>query len=197
MKLKHHIIIGKEVIDNIDINILKEFGMHKLCYLFGTIYPDINCVYPAHRLSTTNRKFYILLNKLDRTNSSVAKSFRLGVITHYMCDYFCFAHNNESLGLFHKIYEEKLLDEYKKHLKGDWDYSCDIVETWSKCKQNNNERNIEKYIVKQLSLVNKQYNKESKTDKGKGWYNDTERMHRDLSYCSYIVINVTLMLMTA
>lgn len=143
MKLAHHIQVAGHAYES---NNLRERGVLKAAFLFGSIAPDLNCVYPAHRLSTTEKRFMTRLLFVKKFRNTVLRSFVMGIITHYICDYFCFAHNHETLGLPHKKYETGLYQEFKRiqdrlpnerfnvtasHITDVHDYICDMFEKYS------------------------------------------------------------------
>jgi len=90
MRLDIHHKIGKRVCDE-----LKELGCQidvKL-FLLGNIFPDLNQSYLWCRHEYLHSREYIrrkieVLEKKPRLFS-----FHLGVLTHYICDYFCYPHS--------------------------------------------------------------------------------------------------------
>lgn len=195
MKLKQHIMIGKELLNSTK---LKDLNVNKVAYLIGSIAPDLNCVYPAHRLTTTEHRFYKRLERIFRTNSLMIKSFTLGVITHYICDYFCYAHNIESIGFKHKEYEKGLYKYYLTHQNMLKTAENNIKLDSNQLKIHNNMKNYCNNIILQLKRINNQYIKEaynydnihsvkgkirkSITDKSEFWTQRKDQMQLDIRY---------------
>ena len=102
MKMLQHIKIAKITAENLNNNIDKKFKLDKVVFCLGSIYPDLNCIYPAHRLSSTSNRISKKIKLIDKYGDGIIKSFNLGIITHYISDLFCYAHNNKSLGLKHR-----------------------------------------------------------------------------------------------
>lgn len=97
-----HLMIAKELIDE---NTRK---IDKMAYLFGSIAPDINCIYPMHTYNKTKKRFKRKFRRFIRSRHSVIRSFTAGVLTHYICDYFCYAHNREKVDVWHAMYERNM-----------------------------------------------------------------------------------------
>lgn len=167
MKLVQHINIASYIYDKHN---LKDKGIYRLQYLFGSIAPDLNCVYPAHRLSTTERRFSKRLDRVNNINNKMIKSFTLGVITHYICDYFCIAHNNESLGIKHKAYETGLWKEFKEHYDS-------IIEN-----DNNNYNNYVTDILEYIKKMNFKYKNEIWKYLDDHWDTNKKLMIHDILY---------------
>ncbi len=93
-------------------------NLNKIAFYWGNIRPDIHS--PFNR---GKHKYEISLDiiekkwqKLEETPAacSLLCSYRLGVILHYIADFFCYAHNNEYYDnnlKAHLIYEQKLHGE--------------------------------------------------------------------------------------
>jgi hypothetical protein len=180
--------------------------INKIVFLFGNVAPDLNCVYPAHRLKTTEHRFYNRLMIADRTDSKLIKSFTLGIITHYICDYFCYAHNIESLGVKHKSYETNLYEYYNKHLAEIEKDKTDLVKMWHNVVVKSHDDNIEndeltnethcKMIIDTIKLMNESYMKNTgdKKDKDKDWFERKSQMKIDLEYAQFVIEQVIYLL---
>lgn len=197
MRLKQHLDIGNKVLED---NIISTFKVNRVAYLFGTIAPDLNCIYPAHRLRTTESRFSKKLKIAGNASTSLIKSFMLGVITHYVCDYFCYAHNIESLGLPHKKYEDNLYKYYESHLDEMEDAYDNLLDHWldfkaqskKKCVKNNcltSESHVE-FIMNQVKNMNKLYMNSDRVDKKVGWTDKIEQMQKDIEYATFMVERV-------
>lgn len=204
--MKHHIAIAKNILDSLDNDTIKEFGINKRAYLLGNIIPDLNCVYPAHRLASTLKRVNKHLNKINRSSLGILKSYRLGIATHYICDYFCYAHNNKSIGLKHKKYEKELLNYYicnKEELKED---SKRLTDTWVMEKRaslykniSNDMMDIEQHvslIIDTITRMVEKYSLEIEIDKKDSeWYKRTNQMKEDLEYTLFVAYNITVLIM--
>lgn len=189
MKLKQHIEFGKYIMNDLGMTDY----INRKAYLFGNIAPDLNCVYPAHRLSTTENRFYKRLNIIERSNIKVIKSFYLGVITHYICDYFCYAHNIESLGILHKRYENELYNYYTTHQKELEEqfkkkYTCDN-EVYDKINRHS------ELIISHIKNINKTYTNNMIKHDNKYWANNTSQMQSDLEYAMSVAEYITSLLL--
>lgn len=112
MKFNHHLKFGNELLN---INSIKSKA-----FLIGCVLPDLNCIYPPHNLRSTSKRFKKKLRKiLENSNYSVINMIRTGECVHYACDYFCYAHNNHSYGLRHKMYETEYYKYYSSTDKND------------------------------------------------------------------------------
>lgn len=197
VKLRQHISIGKKVLES---DIIDTFKVNKAAYLIGNIAPDLNCIYPAHRLKSTEKRFYRRLRKMDSSCSPIIKSFVLGVITHYICDYFCFAHNNKSLGALHRKYESNLYEYYNAHFD-EMDCSFDrMMNAWLLFKDKSRHKyEVDstldskahcEFIIEQVKDMNKLYlNGVSLNNKGRNWTVDVSQMSKDIKYSYFMIIN--------
>ena len=90
------------------------FKINKLAFMYGCIKPDINNedIQCSHVLDESISSVNKYSEKLITNNVSIkAFSVSLGVICHFICDYFCIYHNDEYKlkGVFpHTLYEIKL-----------------------------------------------------------------------------------------
>ena len=85
--------------------------------VLGSVLPDVNPFSHPHR--ELNLKKHITNNqlKIQSGNSKTIKCIRLGNMLHYLCDYFCYAHNEDleiSHGAKHTAYEMELGREFKE-----------------------------------------------------------------------------------
>jgi hypothetical protein len=120
--LNSHLSLGNFIYNKIIDNFKVE--LDKRAFLFGCIKPDISITYLQipHYMSKSFNFISNLITKLQNSNIPTDKksmrlfSTELGVVAHYITDYFCFPHNNM---LFyrtfkHFIYEYNLIFEFKK-----------------------------------------------------------------------------------
>ena len=113
--------------------------LNRLRFKIGNMSPDLP-LYHSHMKHYKNQNYgYILdmikeLTKMDPTESKDTLkdySYRLGVVCHYMCDYFCLPHHSrryfhDKLGE-HLVYEKDLHKIIKKFTREDYraEYSLD------------------------------------------------------------------------
>lgn len=199
MKLYQHLLVGRSILDNNEVPGIEYTKFSRLAYLFGNMAPDLNCIYPAHRLKTTENRFYRKIKLVDRCNISCIKAFELGVLTHYLCDYFCYAHTIESIGVIHKKYETNLYNIYKAHLDERQEQLDDLKGIWKSSKENtigsvakNNIIDMNNhcdFIITQLKQLSDYY-KLNMHKVNKGWAFDYEQMQMDLTYAKFMVENI-------
>lgn len=199
MKLYQHLLVGRSILDNNEIPGIEYTKFSRLAYLIGNIAPDLNCIYPAHRLKTTENRFYRKIKLIDRCNISCIKAFELGILTHYLCDYFCYAHTIESIGVTHKKYETNLYNIYNAHLDERQEQLDDLKNVWKSSKENTigsvakdnviDMNNHCDFIITQLKQLNDYY-KLNMHEANKGWAFDYEQMQMDLTYAKFMVENI-------
>ena len=114
MLLQSHIYLGNQLSRLIDTKYRKYFVM-------GNVTPDMA---PEHKIK--KHEYYYLkdwfLNYVDNTmemklGDKKLAYYRLGVVTHYLADFFCRAHNDASIKkryVKHFSYEKRLHDDLKK-----------------------------------------------------------------------------------
>ena len=115
MRMEIHHKIGKNVCCE-----LKELGccVHERLFLFGNLFPDLIHSYLWRRHEYQHSREYIR-KKLDMLKKKPKLfSFHLGVLTHYICDYFCYPHSGSyDKGLIqHILYEirQKVPEKFYK-----------------------------------------------------------------------------------
>jgi hypothetical protein len=107
LNLFTHILISKILYKHL----VKKIDLDKSAFIFGNIKPDLTskCFIIPHTLDN-----YLLIvcdqaNKLISKETSLKEfSMNLGEMCHYLCDFFCFYHFNQTLYnklFFHFIYE--------------------------------------------------------------------------------------------
>jgi len=105
MRLAIHHRIGKKVCGE-----LKELGfrVNEKLFYFGNLYPDLIHSYLWRKHEYLHSREYIRkkIEKLKKRPRFF--SFHLGIITHYICDYFCYPHSGVyNKGLFHHFLYER------------------------------------------------------------------------------------------
>jgi len=104
MRLGIHYKIGKKIYSE-----LKDLTCHvnEKLFLLGNIFPDLSQSYLWRRHEYQHSREFIrkkieILKKRPRLYS-----FHLGILTHYICDYFCYSHSScYGKGLIHHIIYE-------------------------------------------------------------------------------------------
>ena len=98
--------------------------LNRIAFVYGNIAPDYTpaLLVPTHFSKTCSRMTAKILNDLSQTpicsNGRVGAEYskQLGLLCHFLCDSFCFAHNDDFLvGIKqHAAYENKL-DAFLRH----------------------------------------------------------------------------------
>lgn len=125
MRKKSHISLAKFILDS---NGMEELNSHKTAFYMGSILPD--CV-PSFltRKHCIEDTFEILRKEIsslteDYDISRGVNTYycrHLGIITHYIADYFTFPHNHAFLGTLaeHCRYEEQLKQAFRIYVKSE------------------------------------------------------------------------------
>ena len=123
MRKKSHISVAKFLIDNMNVNSLHN---HKLSFLLGSILPDCMPSFLT-RKHTIEETFYILKKEIRNLTEEydaekgegVYFCRHLGIITHYVADYFTFPHNKNYTGSLkdHCQYEKILKHKLREYVK--------------------------------------------------------------------------------
>lgn len=90
----------------------------KFYFSLGSLMPDF-CIKYKLKKHYMDKSFEMVLDMINNLYIDISKgkvsihsfSYRLGLITHYLSDYFCFAHNNKHFTknlLDHFIYEKNI-----------------------------------------------------------------------------------------
>ncbi|MBE5944590.1 MAG: hypothetical protein E7258_06690 [Lachnospiraceae bacterium] len=113
MRKKSHISLSRGIIHGLEDGKIS----HKLTFCLASIWPDCTPSFLVQR-HCIDDTFELFQKKMDRfikrfkakKNIGLVSTFRMGVITHYLADYFTFPHNSHYEGGFkeHCIYEEEL-----------------------------------------------------------------------------------------
>lgn len=205
-----HILVADNMLDIIQETI--DWKINRRAYLFGSIAPDFNCVYPAHRINSTIRRFRKKVLRVEKSDSILIKSFTLGVITHYICDYFCYAHNIRVIDRRHPIYEIRLkshLEEHEKQIKeigekateelnAQWNNikkqiisqfaegnSGDSMVTAIKAIYNNRDIRLD-YIIEAVNDMHQAYIDETSNIDIKAWHLSPIKMNIDMEYAAFM-----------
>jgi hypothetical protein len=91
MRLEIHHKIGKKICGE-----LKELGLelHEKLFLLGNLFPDLIHSYLWRRHEYRHSRNYLRKKLLMLRKRPRFFSFHLGIVTHYICDYFCYPHSS-------------------------------------------------------------------------------------------------------
>lgn len=105
MNLASHVLIASRISKN-------SFSFPKRCLIMiGSLLPDFNPTTQPHRTQNLLDRINNNYKALDLDENNFVKSIRFGVMLHYICDYYCYAHNYNleiSHGIKHMEYEVQL-----------------------------------------------------------------------------------------
>lgn len=114
MRKKSHISVAKGVISGLE---LEERINHRLFFYIGSIWPDCipSFITRRHCIEDTFDIFKHNMDKFvrkfnSRRDMGIISTWRMGVMLHYIADYFTFPHNSNYTGNLraHCRYEEEL-----------------------------------------------------------------------------------------
>lgn len=93
----------------------ERFEKYRRIIELGSVAPDVKCIFPKHRIDVTKYRFIKRIERVEKCRGFI-RAFWIGVVFHYICDYFCLAHNSLSIkpGFEHTCYELSLNKELKK-----------------------------------------------------------------------------------
>ena len=126
MRMEIHHKIGKKVCAE-----LQELGctIHENLFLLGNLFPDIIQSYIWRRHEYQHSREYVR-RKLDKLKKRPRLfSFHLGVLAHYICDYFCYPHSSGyDKGFFNHIRYEIRQKVPENHYKTNLNISAFTIE---------------------------------------------------------------------
>lgn len=123
MRKKSHISLAKYLMNSEGMEMLKH---HKGAFYIGSVLPDCvpSFLVRKHTIGDSfdvlEKEIYKMVSHYDPTKGTDRYfCIHLGVITHYVSDYFTFPHNVTYDGKFkdHCIYEEELKHEIRSYIK--------------------------------------------------------------------------------
>lgn len=125
MRKKSHISLAAYLVNSEGMEVLK---LHKKAFYMGSIQPDCTIAFLTHRHSL-EETFHILKKEIRKITEDydiekgISSSYcrRLGVITHYIADYFTFPHNEFFDGNMkaHCRYEKELKFFLRSYVKSE------------------------------------------------------------------------------
>jgi hypothetical protein len=109
-----HTRIGRSILDNLGSELSGK--INSTAYLAGCILPDMFPALPPHDKSQSLPYVADLINRIKEEIHGVngvrdwKSAIKLGMVSHYICDFFCLAHNSEACfnKANHFIYEYKM-----------------------------------------------------------------------------------------
>ena len=122
MRKKSHLSLAGYIVDIVDADMID----HPLAFRFGSLEPDLvpSFITTKHRIDLTFHKLEKKINKVideyDKNKGmTIGLSKDLGVITHYIADYFTFPHNIEYPGTMteHIHYEAQLKVDFREFVR--------------------------------------------------------------------------------
>lgn len=157
MNLASHVLIASRISKN-------SFSFPKRCLIMiGSLLPDFNPTTQPHRTQNLLDRITKNYNSLNLQENDYLKSIRFGVMIHYICDYYCYAHNYNleiSHGVKHMKYEVQLHGLLKDgfHKRRDDNMSIeDFVEFIVKEKQDYDQipSDIERDLIYTLTVLDR------------------------------------------
>jgi len=118
-----HMIFADIVYKSLKVNY--NFKIKKSSFKYGNIKPDMSRMIISYPQHTKEDSLEFVIDQIDSLISEVQylqqmrrREFarRLGVINHYIADYFCIAHNKNIMdeGLISHILYERKMDKFMK-----------------------------------------------------------------------------------
>ncbi|WP_033167839.1 zinc dependent phospholipase C family protein [Clostridium sp. KNHs205] len=125
MRKKSHISLAGYLLNSMNID---ELFQHRKAFYYGSILPDIKPSFLTKR-HTIEETFDILTEEIIKitdefqVHKGINRYFtrHLGVVTHYIADYFTYPHNSIFTGSIkaHCGYEKKLITALKEYVKSE------------------------------------------------------------------------------
>lgn len=190
MKLRQHLDIGNIVLSN---NMLGNFNINKKTYLLGNIMPELILIKHSYKFNTTKNRLHKLIKMIDSSSTNIVKSFTLGLITHYICDYFCYGNNPESSGVSNREYEDSLYKYYKSHLDEIMDNKDDLLSNWLYFKEQSKEKCIKDQCLtsqSHIEFIVNQINSMRTVYKNSDELTTIEHIQRDIKYSTFMIKHV-------
>jgi len=95
LKLKSHISIANTVADLLEAQM--DIKIDRDSMELGAVYPDMHFIrrLKIHNLNQVYTNYYAQSNNFINKTNKLSLSFSLGMLSHYICDTFCIAHNKK------------------------------------------------------------------------------------------------------
>jgi len=91
MRIKIHHEIGKNICSELNNNGCK---INESLFLLGNLFPDLIHSYIWCRHEYQHSRDYVRRKLETLKKRPKLFSFHLGILTHYICDYFCYSHSS-------------------------------------------------------------------------------------------------------
>lgn len=131
------------------------FPIAKYHFIYGNVKPDLksNGLAIPHTLENTIYKTCALYDEIQRENLDILTfSVKLGEVCHYLCDYFCYYHINES---DYRRYTDHFVYEMELHAYWLWKrYSNEV-------NQFTNNHSLEMSMTSMITRMRKDYDRKS------------------------------------
>ena len=200
MVTRVHIKIGKATLRQLG-KVSNKFKTRSLIikpiFLLGCVAPDLNCVYPPHNIWATSERYQKRIRKIHKTRrfglGRISKSFSLGILMHYTCDYFCLPHNRRAYGKTHLLYEKRM----SKLLNKDMaliNSSMTLGYTGLQRVIKDIHGSLDEQIYLQILSIHDRY-LELIDNIGKNWGSNIEQMKTDLHWAITNCINLSAVLL--
>ena len=202
-----HLVIGRAALEHTRLK--TDLEVYRKIYLFGCIAPDINFVYPLHNIKCTPKRFIKRIERMKKIKSKIIRSFTLGVIMHYLCDYFTLSHNNQSYGPRHTIYERLMSHKVKtseidveamdKTIEDFWNEAVAEYEREESC---DFDRLVETHSLQSYEIftlvrnMNEQYIRNVKNVASEAWCTDNQQMIVDLNWSLFMCEKIGQLVVT-
>jgi len=119
LKLKSHISIANTVADLLEAQM--DIKIDRDSMELGAVYPDMHFIrrLKIHNLNQVYTNYYAQSNNFINKTNKLSLSFSLGMLSHYICDTFCIAHNKKMRSYKdfkgHVAYELQLAQAIEKY----------------------------------------------------------------------------------
>lgn len=184
MDLKSHVIIANIVADILEEQI--DIKIDRDTLEFGSIYPDIN-IPKRIRIHNTKQVYNNYekqtKNLINKNKNKFGISFTLGLLCHYICDSFCWAHNMRTA----------TLGEFVKHVK----YEKSLEKYVARYKLNDSINEVNEEIINNIyrcmnfDIYDYLENKKREYINNSSWDNLDEQHERDIK-CAIICSSIIL-----
>ncbi len=125
----------------------QHFPKHKkLFVVIGSLMPDLNPTTQPHRNENLLYRIQKNHDAIKNAKSDFKRSYLLGILLHYICDYFCYAHNY-NLDISHGKNHIKYEIELHKLIREDFNPNLDLVEI---------KQDLMQYIIETKELYDAQ-----------------------------------------
>lgn len=165
-----------------------------LVYQLGSILPDWFNRHPVHRWNDTKDLFLERAYRVRKMEEGLIKNWNLGVLSHFVCDYCCMAHNEAYYELYkHRVYEvnsQKLYKELRlssNENKNRWMH-YEVKYNSSELKKSKSEEDFKRDMSLMIEFYLNELHTRINNLGSEKWYKDDRIMELDIKY-SYALLN--------